>query len=49
MDRLLEMPWTDIPQSLCHGDMTLENMLLRQDDSLVFLDLPPRYLAWVVT
>ena len=47
MDRLLEMPWTDIPQSLCHGDMTLENMLLRQDNSLVFLDFDvPEHSSW---
>jgi aminoglycoside phosphotransferase len=32
------MDWSGVPDSPCHGDMTLENMLLRSDGSVVFID-----------
>jgi aminoglycoside phosphotransferase len=30
--------WTGVPASHCHGDMKLENILLRPDGSLMFID-----------
>lgn len=32
------MDWSGLQGGPCHGDMTLENMLLRPDGSLVFID-----------
>ncbi len=32
------MNWSGLQAGPCHGDMTLENMLLRPDGSLVFID-----------
>jgi tRNA A-37 threonylcarbamoyl transferase component Bud32 len=49
MHRMRQLPWSGIPHSECHGDMTLENMLLRQDDSLVFLDFDvPEHSSWLL-
>jgi len=46
---LIALPWSGIPHSACHGDMTLENMLLRQDNSLVFLDFDvPEHSSWLL-
>jgi len=47
--RLRGLDWTGIPQSDCHGDMTLENMLLRQDRKLVFIDFDvPEHCSWLL-
>jgi aminoglycoside phosphotransferase (APT) family kinase protein len=35
---LAALDWTGVPGSPCHGDMTLENILLRPDGSLMFID-----------
>jgi len=37
--RLDREQWSGIPQTLCHGDLTVENMLIRDDGSIVFIDL----------
>jgi aminoglycoside phosphotransferase len=37
-EALAALDWTGVPGSACHGDMTLENMLLRPDGALVFID-----------
>jgi aminoglycoside phosphotransferase (APT) family kinase protein len=42
--RLAACDWRGIPQSLDHGDLTLENMLLAQDGRIVFIDCDA---AWV--
>lgn len=48
-ERLLRMSWSGIPRSDCHGDMTLENILIRQDGSLCFLDFDvPEHPSWVL-
>ena len=39
LDRLAARSWRGIPQTLCHGDLTVENMLIRDDGSIVFIDL----------
>ena len=31
--------WAGIPRTECHGDFTLENMLIREDGSIVLIDL----------
>jgi hypothetical protein len=35
---LMGCDWTGIPSSACHGDLTLENLLLGQDRVPVFID-----------
>ncbi len=35
---LAALDWTGVPNGPCHGDMTLENILLRPDGSLMFID-----------
>jgi serine/threonine protein kinase len=35
---LLDSDWSAVPRSLCHGDLTVENMLIKEDDSIVFID-----------
>jgi tRNA A-37 threonylcarbamoyl transferase component Bud32 len=35
---LVRLDWTCVPGSASHGDMTLENILLRPDGSLTFID-----------
>jgi aminoglycoside phosphotransferase len=39
LDRLAAQPWCGIPRTMCHGDLTVENMLIRDDGSIVFIDL----------
>ncbi|GHD21430.1 hypothetical protein GCM10016234_35070 [Tianweitania populi] len=39
LDALGEADWTGIPRTMCHGDLTVENMLIREDGSIVFIDL----------
>ncbi|MEI9990686.1 MAG: hypothetical protein WDM86_11665 [Rhizomicrobium sp.] len=41
---LLARGWSDIPHSPDHGDLTLENILLAPDQSVVFIDCD---VAWV--
>jgi tRNA A-37 threonylcarbamoyl transferase component Bud32 len=36
--RLRERDWTGIPQSPCHGDLSLENVLLTAGKSVAFID-----------
>ena len=35
---LLNLPWSGIPSSACHGDLTLENILIGQRNGVVFID-----------
>ena len=35
---LLNLPWRGIPSSACHGDLTLENILIGQRNGVVFID-----------
>jgi hypothetical protein len=45
--RMLRMDWDNFPQGSCHGDLTLENILLRQDNSLSFIDFDvPEHCSW---
>jgi hypothetical protein len=39
MDTLRSFDWAGVPQSLCHGDLTVENMLMCDDGGIVFIDL----------
>ncbi|GHD14297.1 phosphotransferase [Tianweitania populi] len=39
LEQLAAQAWTGIPQTLCHGDLTVENMLIRDNGSIVFIDL----------
>ncbi len=44
---LQRMNWNDVPQSGCHGDLTLENIMLRHDGSVVFIDFDvPEQSSW---
>jgi len=36
--RLKAQDWSGIPASLCHGDMTLENMIVSAEGGVVFID-----------
>lgn len=46
-ERLAALDWTSIPSSECHGDLTLENILIRSDGQLVFLDFDvPEQSSW---
>lgn len=38
MDALETYSWTGVPRSLCHGDLTVENMLMCDDGDVVFID-----------
>jgi hypothetical protein len=38
MATLTAEDWSNIPRSLCHGDLTVENMMLTDDGSIVFID-----------
>ena len=47
VDRLLDCDWGGIPRSECHGDFTLENILVRADRSVVAIDFDvPEQSAW---
>ncbi|KAB0676009.1 phosphotransferase [Aureimonas leprariae] len=37
--KLASFEWRGIPQTPCHGDLTVENMLIGNDGSIVFIDL----------
>jgi len=37
-ERLDDMDWQGVPGSICHGDLTLENMLVCQKRGAVFID-----------
>lgn len=37
--RLEDVDWSGIPRTEAHGDLTLENMLVREDGEIVFIDL----------
>jgi aminoglycoside phosphotransferase len=39
LERLASADWNGIPRSLCHGDLTVENMLIRDNGTVVFIDL----------
>lgn len=43
-ERLNACDWNDIPQSPCHGDLTLENIMLANARGIVFIDCDE---AWV--
>jgi tRNA A-37 threonylcarbamoyl transferase component Bud32 len=46
-EELSERDWTGISESPSHGDLTLENIILRHDGSLIFIDLDiPEQSAW---
>lgn len=38
LGRLAHSDWSAVPKSLCHGDLTVENMLMREN-GIVFIDL----------
>lgn len=41
--------WTGIPESECHGDFTLENILLRADGRVVLIDFDvPEQSSWLL-
>jgi tRNA A-37 threonylcarbamoyl transferase component Bud32 len=42
--RLHACNWSDIPESPCHGDLTLENILIAKERGIVFIDCDD---AWV--
>src|SRR6202007_385393 len=42
---LLDRDWDGIPESVCHGDMTLENLLLRKDRGAVFIDCDEPFVS----
>ncbi len=37
-ERLRACDWSDIPESPCHGDLTLENILVAKERGIVFID-----------
>lgn len=37
LERMGQLDWTGIPESTCHGDLTLENILI-QENGIVFID-----------
>jgi tRNA A-37 threonylcarbamoyl transferase component Bud32 len=44
---LKERDWSGIPASQSHGDLTLENLLVRQDGHIVFIDFDvPEQSSW---
>ncbi len=43
--RLGALRWDGVPSSLCHGDMTLENMLFSRARGLVFIDCDDCFVA----
>jgi tRNA A-37 threonylcarbamoyl transferase component Bud32 len=47
--KLRGLDWGDIRVSACHGDLTLENILVRLDESLVFIDFDvPEQQSWML-
>lgn len=42
--RLSSLDWSAIPESLCHGDLTLENIMLIPEEGVTFIDCDD---AWV--
>lgn len=48
MSLLVQHDWSAVPQSACHGDMTLENIIVK-GDRLYFIDfLDSFYNSWVL-
>jgi aminoglycoside phosphotransferase len=43
--RLALSDWEDIPRSLCHGDLTLENIMLTADREIVFIDCDETWVS----
>jgi len=43
--RLAEKDWRDIPQSPCHGDLSLENILLTAGKSIAFIDCDDPWIS----
>jgi aminoglycoside phosphotransferase len=47
LEALKQHDWSGIPASRSHGDLTLENLLVRQDDHIVFIDFDlPEQSSW---
>jgi hypothetical protein len=42
---LIGRTWAGIPGSACHGDMTLENLLLPQNRNTVFIDCDEPFIS----
>jgi aminoglycoside phosphotransferase len=43
--RLAERDWTGIPESPCHGDLSLENILLTAGKSIAFIDCDDPWIS----
>lgn len=46
---LEKFPWESVPHSLCHGDLTLENIIITPSDEIYLIDfLDSFYDSWVI-
>lgn len=49
LDKLSEFSWDNIEKSPCHGDLTLENILITRDRKLYLIDfLDSFYNSWMI-
>jgi len=39
IDTLRHKPWKGVPKTFCHGDLTVENMMLKDNGGIVFIDM----------
>jgi hypothetical protein len=45
---LKSIDWSSVPKSICHGDLTLENILI-QDDDLYYIDFLDSFIdSWMI-
>lgn len=48
-DKLHKYPWNKVEYSMCHGDLTLENIIVGKDSKLYLIDfLDSFYSSWMI-
>lgn len=48
-DAILNFDYSSIPLSKCHGDLTLENIIISEDDKIYFIDFLDSFIeSWLI-
>ncbi len=49
LDMLMRYDFSDLPQSACHGDLTLENIMISDDGKIYLIDLLDSFFnSWII-